>query len=255
MRGDPTKLAIMPMEAILHDENRTFVKGFLVDFQAHREVFRVHPLCPSVAEFLLYGTPPEIKPRPIDESAFLVKPGHPDEDRRHIRNTPESCFAFLQRLLEGFFFGNVAYKSRDSLLAFNDGFAHGDLHGNGGSNIAQRREFTAKPGNYRLPHEYVGRKIIIAASTEGGRHEHANIPPDQFLSLIAKNAHDGKIGGFDLTPGIGGDDSLHGIVKYGVKDVLIGPTRQFVGFSRGVHWRICGPRARSVFTSDGDQLL
>src|SRR5262249_3743096 len=56
---------------------------------------------PPVTELLFHGSPGKLKPRLVEKGAKLVRTGHPDHDRRGIRHSPKSCFAFKEGVLAG----------------------------------------------------------------------------------------------------------------------------------------------------------
>src|ERR1700758_1614844 len=69
---EPAVLPVVPLKAILHLERVPEVESFLVGIHAMPEVFRVHLLCPAVAQFCLKRSACELQPRLVEVVAQFV---------------------------------------------------------------------------------------------------------------------------------------------------------------------------------------
>ena len=66
------------------------VEGLRVHLEATLKVVQIHAFGPSISEFLFHAAARKLQPRLVEEGAELVDAGHPDENRRGIRNDPET---------------------------------------------------------------------------------------------------------------------------------------------------------------------
>src|SRR5262249_53599272 len=77
----PAVFTVMPSQAVFHREFASSVEGFNVSCETALYVVRMYSLYPTVADFLLQGSPCEHKPAFVEKSAQLVLTRHPDENR------------------------------------------------------------------------------------------------------------------------------------------------------------------------------
>jgi hypothetical protein len=70
-----------------------------VRLQAEVAVLRMDALEPPISDFLIQPPPAEFEPGAIEKEAHPVSPGHPEHDRRGVREQAETGFARAEQLL------------------------------------------------------------------------------------------------------------------------------------------------------------
>src|SRR3954463_3445661 len=101
-------------QSVLHLKWTTSIEIADVDLQAAIVVLWMDVRFPAIARLFLESAPDEIQPTLIEVIAKLVRPGHPDHDRRSIGNDAKALLAFPQRLLSVVLCSNVARHFRGS---------------------------------------------------------------------------------------------------------------------------------------------
>jgi hypothetical protein len=98
VNAHPTKLAIVPSQAVLNDKWFARVESGVVTLHRVIEVILMDNIRPAVAEFLRCA-PGKVKPRFVKKYGALIRTGHPHEDRRSIRGVLKALLAFGQGAL------------------------------------------------------------------------------------------------------------------------------------------------------------
>src|SRR5690349_1042402 len=70
-------LAVTTTQTVLHGEWLPRIKCADVGCQTLLEIVRMDTFAPAVAQLFFYLSSPKFEPRPIEEGAELIWPGHP----------------------------------------------------------------------------------------------------------------------------------------------------------------------------------
>src|SRR5262249_15104122 len=89
MIQQPAVLAVMAPQTVLHLKWFSRFEGRDIDFQAALVILWVNTFRPAVAQFLFHRASSEVEPVFVEESAEFVHSGHPDHDRRRVRQNTE----------------------------------------------------------------------------------------------------------------------------------------------------------------------
>src|SRR5215467_13290666 len=96
---NPAILSVVMTQPILHFELLSPIKRLHVDVKATLQVVCVYTFRPTISKLFFHGSPSEIQPRLVEVGAEFVRPRHPDQHRRGVRDQPEALFAFLKSFL------------------------------------------------------------------------------------------------------------------------------------------------------------
>src|SRR6478609_10375183 len=77
---NPAIFTVISSQAILHCKRLSRIEGILVSVEAVREVVRMNPLCPAIAQFLFHCASGKIEPAFVEKGAEFVRARHPDHD-------------------------------------------------------------------------------------------------------------------------------------------------------------------------------
>src|SRR5690242_3098032 len=105
-------MTVAAAQPVLHCELLLRVECGAIRRETTLNVARMHPLRPAIADFLLNRTPGEFEPTFVKKSAKLVRPRHPDHDRRRICHAAKARLTVAQRFLDtppGRQFGNESH--------------------------------------------------------------------------------------------------------------------------------------------------
>ena len=92
----PAILTVLAAQTILDREWFSLAKGSAANFEAVRQVLRMNPFQPSLAQLLIHGPAGEFQPALVEENALLVLTRHPDHDGGHVRHGPKPRFTLPQ---------------------------------------------------------------------------------------------------------------------------------------------------------------
>ncbi len=113
----PSVGAVVATHPVLHLELRALRQREGVDAQATLEVVGVHDLGPAVTELLFQRPTREPEHGLVDEGAAPVRPGHPEQDRRNVRESLEAAFCGGRGVARGAFVVDQPRDAREALGA------------------------------------------------------------------------------------------------------------------------------------------
>src|SRR5579872_60449 len=96
---NPAILATVMAHSVLHLEGFACVEAAYINLQTAVEIFGVHIFGPTVPIFLFEGTPDKVQPTFVEVVAKLVRPRHPDHDRRSISDRFIKLLVLSQNLV------------------------------------------------------------------------------------------------------------------------------------------------------------
>ncbi len=105
--NQPAIFAVMMPQTVFHRKGFPPVKGRYISIKTALIITRMHPVCPTIALFLLQGTIGKFQPAFIKIVTLLIRTRLPDQHRRRIRQQPETLLALTQlcRQFSGHFSG------------------------------------------------------------------------------------------------------------------------------------------------------
>ena len=94
---DPSILAVVPAEPILHPEGFTPIERVAIGLETARQIPGMHGVRPASSEDRSDRLADEIEPRAIDVGTALVRTGDPHHHRRRARQQTKTPFALTLR--------------------------------------------------------------------------------------------------------------------------------------------------------------